>query len=58
MIGSSTYNKHLVAVKAANDCEASHARSCCIRSRPIWIARYGLSDNDADYLIRQFRINI
>ena len=35
MIGSSTYNKHLVAVKAANDCEASHPRSCCIRSRPI-----------------------
>ena len=55
---SSNYNRYLAAIKAANDCEASRARELLRQIQADMIARYGLSDNDVDYLIRQFRFNI
>lgn len=57
-MNSSDYNKYLAAIKAANDCEASRARELLRGIQADMIARYGLSDNDVDYLIRQFRYNI
>lgn len=55
---SSNYNRYLAAIKAANDCEASRARELLRQIQADMIARYGLSDDDVDYLIRQFRFNI
>ena len=52
---SSSYNKYLAAIKAAND----HADRDALRAiMKDMIARYGLSDNDVDYLIRQFRYHV
>ena len=55
---SSDYNKYLAAIKAATDCEPSRARELLRQIQADMIAKYGLSDNDVDYLIRQFRYNI
>lgn len=55
---SSNYNRYLAAIKAANDCEASRARELLRQIQADMIARYGLSDNDVEYLIRQFRFNV
>lgn len=55
---SSAYNRYLAAIKAANDCEASRARELLRNIQADMIANYGSSDNDVDYLIRQFRYNI
>lgn len=55
---SSAYNRYLAAIKAANDCEASRAREILRNIQADMIANYGSSDNDVDYLIRQFRYNI
>ena len=57
-MNSSDYNKYLAAIKAANDCEASRAKELLRGIQADMIARYGLSDNDVNYLIRQFRYNI
>lgn len=57
-MNSSDYNKYLSAIKAANDCEASRARDLLRQIQADMIARYGLSDDDVEYLIRQFRFNI
>lgn len=57
-MNSSDYNKYLATIKAANDCEASRARELLRQIQADMIARYGLGDNDVDYLIRQFRYNI
>ena len=57
-MNSSAYNKYLAAIKAANDCEASRARDLLRKIQADMIAEFGLSDNDVDYLIRQFRYNI
>lgn len=57
-MNSSDYNKYLAAIKAANDCEASRARELLRQIQADMISRYGLSDNDVDYLIRQFRYYI
>lgn len=57
-MNSGDYNKYLAAIKAANDCEASRARDLLRQIQADMISRYGLSDNDVDYLIRQFRYNI
>ena len=46
-MNSSAYNKYLAAIKAANGALG--------RIQKELIARYGLSDAAADYLIRQFR---
>lgn len=55
---SSAYNRYLAAIKAANDCEAPRARELLRNIQADMIANYGSSDNDVDYLIRQFRYNI
>jgi hypothetical protein len=55
---ASDYNRYLAAIKAANDCEPSRARELLRKIQAELIANYGLSDNDVDYLIRQFRYNI
>lgn len=57
-MNSSDYNKYLAAIKAANDRGASEARELLRQIQAELIARYGLSDSDVDYLIRQFRYNI
>ena len=55
---ASDYNRYLAAIKAANDMEPSRAREVLRKIQADMIAEYGLSDNDVDYLIRQFRYNI
>lgn len=55
IMNSSDYNKYLVAIKAANDAADKDALR---KIQAQLIANYGLSDNDVDYLIRQFRYNI
>jgi len=54
-MNSSDYNKYLAAIKAANDCESSRAKDLLRGIQADMIARYGLSDDDVNYLIRQFR---
>ncbi|MDO4318732.1 MAG: hypothetical protein Q4C48_11095 [Lachnospiraceae bacterium] len=57
-MNSGDYNKYLAAIKAANDRDSGEARELLRRIQAELIARYGLSDRDVDYLIRQFRYNI
>ena len=54
-MSSSDYNKYLAAIKAAND---SNDREALRQIQKQLIAKYGLDDPDADYLIRQFRHNV
>ncbi len=54
-MNSSDYNKYLSAIKAAND---SDDREALRQIQKQLIARYGLNDNDAEYLIHQFRHNV
>lgn len=49
------YNRYLAAIKAAND---SADKATLRKLRDEMIARFGLVDNDVDYLIRQFRYNV
>ena len=55
---SSAYNKYLAAVKAANDCEEHRAKELLRQIQADMIAKYGLSDRDVEYLIRQFRYHV
>ena len=57
-MNASDYNRYLAAIKAANDSEASRARELLRQIQADMIARHGLSYNDVDYLIRQFRYHI
>lgn len=52
---SSDYNRCLATIKAAND---SADWDALRQIQKDMIARYGLGDNDVDYLIRQFRYNV
>lgn len=52
---SSNYNRYLAAIKAAND---RADRDALRQIQSDMIARFGLGDNDVDYLIRQFRYNV
>ncbi len=54
-MNSSDYNKYLAAIKAAND---SADKEALRQIQKQLIAGWGLSDNDVDYLIRQFRYNV
>lgn len=51
----SDYNRYLAAIKAAND---RADRDALRQIQSDMIARFGLADNDVDYLIRQFRYHI
>ncbi|MCD7801610.1 MAG: hypothetical protein LUH09_01655 [Clostridiales bacterium] len=55
---SSDYNRYLAAIKAANDAEERRAKELLRQIQADMIAKYGLSDNDVGYLIRQFRYHI
>ena len=55
---SSAYNIYLAAVKAANDCEERRAKELLRQIQADMIAKYGLSDRDVEYLIRQFRYHV
>ena len=55
---SSAYNKYLAAVKAANDWEERRAKELLRQIQADMIAKYGLSDRDVEYLIRQFRYHV
>ena len=55
---SSAYNKYLAAVKAANGCEERRAKELLRQIQADMIAKYGLSDRDVEYLIRQFRYHV
>ena len=58
-MNSSDYNKYLAAIKAANDMEESRAREVLRKIYADMVANYGVSDNDVDYLFRNyFRYNI
>lgn len=57
-MNSNDYNKYLAAIKTANDCEASRARELLRQIQTDMMARYGLGDNDVDYLLRQFRYHV
>ena len=52
------YNQYLAAIKAANDCEESRSRELLRKIYADMVAEYGRSDNDVDYLFRQFRYHI
>lgn len=52
---SSDYNRYLAAIKAAND---SADKDTLRQLQRDMIARFGLGDDDVDYLIRQFRYNV
>ncbi len=56
---ATNYNKYLAAIKAANDMyDKDRARDVLRKIQADMIANYGINDNDVDYLIRQFRLNI
>ena len=55
---STNYNRYLAAIKAANDMEYDRSKDTLRKIQADMIANYGLSDDDVDYLIRQFRHNI
>jgi len=52
---SSAYNRYLAAIKEAND---DADRDALRAIQKDMIKNYGLSDDDVDYLIRQFRYHI
>ncbi len=56
---SRNYNRFLEAIKAANGMsDPDRARDLLRKIQAEMIANYGISDNDVDYLIRQFRYHI
>ena len=54
-MNSGDYNRYLAAIKTAND---MGNKDLLRKIRDELIAKYGLSDDDVDYLIRQFRYYI
>ncbi|MBQ5765491.1 MAG: hypothetical protein IIW03_05050 [Clostridia bacterium] len=56
---STSYNRYLAAIKAANDMsDYDRSRETLRMIQADMIANFGLSDNDVDYLLRQFRHNV
>ena len=55
---STSYNRYLAAIKAANDMEYDRSRETLRKIQADMIANYGILDNDVDYLLRQFRYNV
>lgn len=54
-MSSQDYNRYLAAIKVANDMADRDALRQIQRDM---ITRFGLEDNDVDYLIRQFRYHV
>ncbi len=57
-MNSTDYNRYLAAIKAANDCEEHRAKELLRKIYADMVAQYGVSENDVDYLYRQFRYHI
>lgn len=56
---SSSYNKYLSAIKTANDMSDKDRGKEILRNiQAEMISRYGLTDDDVEYLIKKFRYNI
>ena len=55
---SSSYNKYLAAIKAANDCEEYRAKELLRKIYADMVANYGANESDVEYLYRQFRYHI
>ena len=56
---STSYNRYLAAIKAANDMsDYDRSRETLRMIQADMIANFGLLDNDVDYLLRQFRHNV
>lgn len=56
---ATSYNRYLAAIKAANDMrDYDRSREVLRNIQADMIANFGLSDNDVDYLLRQFRHNV
>ena len=54
-MNSSDYNKFLSAIKAAN---ASADKVALAQIQKQLVAHYGLSDNDVNYLLKQFKYRV
>ena len=54
-IPSSEYNRYLSAIKAAND---SSDQEALRQIQKQLVSNYGATDDDVDYLIRQFRYSV
>lgn len=53
---SSNYNKYLSVIKTANDMsDKDRAKEILRNVQAEMVSRYGLSDSDVEYLIKQFR---
>ncbi|MBP3452214.1 MAG: hypothetical protein J6M20_00680 [Clostridia bacterium] len=56
---SSDYNKFLSAIKYANDMrDSAEAKKQLQAIRASMIEKYGMNNDDVEYLMRQFRYNI
>ncbi len=55
---STSYNRYLSVIKEARYMDERRAREILRQIQADMIARYGLGDNDVDYLIRQFHLNV
>jgi len=55
-VDSSNYNKYLSVIKTANDMsDKDRAKEILRNVQAEMVSRYGLSDSDVEYLIKQFR---
>ncbi|MBQ9757500.1 MAG: hypothetical protein IJW15_03680 [Clostridia bacterium] len=53
---SSSYNKYLSVIKTANDMsDKDRAKEILRNVQAEMVSKYGLSDSDVEYLIKQFR---
>lgn len=53
---SSSYNKYLSVIKTANDMsDKDRAKDILRNVQAEMVSKYGLSDSDVEYLIKQFR---
>lgn len=56
---SKSYNIYLSTIKTANDMpDKDRAKEILRNIQAEMISKYGLSDNDVEYLIKKFRYNI
>jgi len=55
-MNAADYNRYLSVIKTANDMsDKDHAKEILRQIQADMVARYGLSDSDVSWLIKQFR---
>ena len=54
-MNASDYNNYLSAIKTANEAQDKETLK---RIKSRLVAEYGLNDDDAHYLLQQFRYNV